>query len=76
MRTESTLSTYTACWENITVRLFPAVSCGTSGVGGLTHMVTIQVINQAVMRWRIFYNALETNILFHCRNCLDKQLFK
>ena len=50
MRTESTLNIYTACWESITGRLFPAVSCGTSEVGGLTHMVTIQVINQAVMR--------------------------
>ena len=36
--------------EKTTVRLFPAVSCGTLGVSGQTQMVIIQVINQAVMR--------------------------
>ena len=70
--TESTSSIYTACLKKTTVRLFPAVSCGTLGVSGQTQMVIILVINQAVMRLRTLYNVLETNRLFYCPNCLKK----
>ena len=41
MRTESTLSIYTACWENVIVRLFPALSCGTLRAGGQAQMMMI-----------------------------------
>ena len=41
MPTGSTLSKYTACWENVTVRLFPALSCGTLRAGGQAKMKMI-----------------------------------